>query len=124
MHEENKIATDVVNAAFRVHKALGPGLLESAYQAALAHVLLKDGFKVELEKSQPVNFEGEKINVGYRLDMLINDKVIVELKAVDAFKDIHIAQVITYLKLSECRLGILLNFNVRLLKNGIKRVVL
>lgn len=107
MKEENKIATDVVNAAFRVHKELGPGLLESAYQAALAHVLLKNGFKVELEKAQPVNFEGERLDVGYRLDMLINDKVIVELKAVEAFKDIHTAQVITYLKLSNCRLGIL-----------------
>lgn len=124
MKEENKIATDVVNAAFRVHKELGPGLLESAYQAALAHVLIKDGFKVELEKVQPVFFEGKRIDVGYRLDMLVNDKVIVELKAVEAIKDIHLAQVITYLKLSNCRLGILLNFNVRLLKNGIKRVVL
>ncbi|WP_069133141.1 GxxExxY protein [Rhodohalobacter halophilus] len=124
MVEENKIAASVVNSAIRVHRELGPGLLESAYQAALSHVLINEGFKVEKEKPQHIYFEGERIDCGYRIDLLINDKVIVELKAVESLKKIHTAQILTYLKLSGCRLGIILNFNVRLLKHGIKRVIL
>ena len=124
MKEENRIAADIVHTSIRVHKELGPGLLESAYQAILAHALVKEGYKVELEKPQPVYFEGERVDVGYRLDMLVNDKVIVELKAVEELNKVHLAQVLTYLKLSGCRLGLLINFNVKLLKHGIKRVIL
>jgi len=124
MKEENKIASDIVNAAIHVHRELGPGLLESAYQAVLAHLLLKEGYKVEKEKPQPVYFDGKKLDVGYRLDLLINDKVIIELKAVEALNRVHMAQILTYLKLSNCRLGLLLNFNVELMKHGIKRVIL
>lgn len=124
MEEENRIAKEIVNGAIRVHRALGPGLLESAYQASLAHVLNSKGLQVELEKAQPVIFEGNKLDVGYRLDMLINNKVIVELKAVEEINKIHMAQVLTYLRLTNCRLGLLLNFNVMLMKHGIKRVIL
>lgn len=124
MKEENEISRAVVNGAIIVHRALGPGLLESAYQASLAHLLVKKGYKVELEKPQPVTFQDLKLDTGYRLDMLINEKVIVELKAVESLNDIHMAQILTYLKLSKCKLGLILNFNVRLMKNGIKRVIL
>ncbi|MCC5927644.1 MAG: GxxExxY protein [Cyclobacteriaceae bacterium] len=124
MIEENRIASGIVNAAIRVHKQLGPGLLESAYQAALVHVLLKEGYKAEKEKIQPIRFEDEIIDAGYRIDVMVNDKVIVELKAVKEFNKIHIAQLITYLKLSQCKLGLLLNFNVQLMKHGIKRIIL
>ena len=124
MRDENRIATEIVKSAIRVHKELGPGLLESAYQKVLSHLLIDKGYIVELEKPQPILFEGKKIEAGYRLDMLVNDKVIVELKTVEEFNKVHLAQVITYLKLSQCKLGLLLNFNVRLMKHGIKRVVL
>jgi GxxExxY protein len=124
MKEENKIASDIVNAAIHTHRELGPGLLESAYQAVLAHLLTKEGYRVEQEKPQPVYFEDEKLDVGYRLDLLINDKVIVELKAVEELNKVHMAQILTYLRLSKCRLGLLLNFNVELMKHGIKRVIL
>ncbi|WP_441000666.1 GxxExxY protein [Fodinibius sp. SL11] len=124
MDEENRIASNIVNATIEIHRELGPGLLEYAYQAVLAHFLLKEGYKVEIEKPQPVYFDGEKLDVGYRLDLLINEKVIDELKAVEELNRIHMAQVLTYLKLSECRLGLLLNFNVELMKHGIKRVIL
>ena len=124
MKEENRIAKIVVDGAIKVHRTLGPGLLESAYQAALAHVLISKGLNVELEKSQPVLYEETKLDVGYRLDMLINNKVIIELKAVEELSKIHMAQVLTYLRLSKCRLGLLLNFNVLLMKDGIKRIIL
>ncbi len=124
MKEENEISRAVVDGAIKVHRALGPGLLESAYQASLAHLLMKEGYKVELEKPQPVKFQEVELDTGYRLDMLINEKVIIELKAVESLNDIHMAQILTYLKLSKCKLGMILNFNVRLMKSGIKRVVL
>ncbi|MFD2532969.1 GxxExxY protein [Gracilimonas halophila] len=123
MEEENRIAKDIVESAIRVHRKLGPGLLESAYQAALAYLLIKKGYKVEKEKDQPVQFEEVKLDVGYRIDLLVNEKVVVELKTVDKLSKIHLAQTLTYLKLSKCRLGLLLNFNVLLMKDGIKRVI-
>lgn len=95
MKEENRIASAVVNASIQVHRELGPGLLESAYQAVLAHLLSKEGDRVEQEKPQPVYFEDKKLDVGYRLDLLINNKVIVELKAVEALNKVHMAQVLT-----------------------------
>lgn len=123
MEEENRIAKDVVESAIEVHRHLGPGLLESAYQATLSYLLIKKGYKVETEKSQPVEFEDIKLEVGYRLDLLINEKVIVELKTVEKLNKIHLAQILTYLKLSKCKLGLLLNFNVVLMRDGIKRVI-
>ena len=122
MHEE-EIGTLVVDLAMKVHSALGPGLLESAYRACLAHELEMRGLDVSQEKSLPVRYEGIEISVGYRIDLLLNQKVIVELKAVERLLPIHTAQVLSYLKLSGCKLGFLINFNVPHLKDGIKRVV-
>lgn len=119
----DKISEKVLGCAFRVHSELGPGLLESAYQACLNYELLKAGLHVEMEKPLPLVYQGVKLDCGYRIDLLVEKQFIVELKAVDEIAPIHLAQVLTYLKLSELRHGIILNFNVRSLKNGIKRVV-
>ena len=118
-----EIGTLVVDSAMKVHSALGPGLLESAYRTCLAHELEMRGLDVSQEKSLPVRYEGIEISVGYRIDLLLNQKVIVELKAVERLLPIHTAQVLSYLKLSGCKLGFLINFNVPHLKDGIKRVV-
>jgi GxxExxY protein len=117
------IATDIVDAAIKVHKVLGPGLLESAYQYCLAFELRKRNHFVLTEVSQPVQYEDQLIDAGYRIDMLIDNLVIIENKVVDSMQPIHEAQILTYLKLSKCHLGFLLNWNVRLMKNGIRRVV-
>lgn len=113
-----------MDAAFKVHKNLGPGLLESAYEACLAHELRKVGLKVECQKALPLVYDSLKLEVGYLIDMLIENSVIIELKSVESLNEVHLAQILTYLKLSEKRLGLLVNFNVSLLKKGIKRVVL
>ena len=120
---ENEIATIVVDCIFKVHKNLGPGLLESAYEECLYHELKKTGLKIQKQKAQPLFYEEVQLEVGYRLDFILNDKLIIELKAVEALNEIHLAQILTYLKLSGCKLGLLVNFNVALIKNGIKRVV-
>ncbi len=120
---ENDISKEIIGAAIKVHKELGPGLLESAYQACLFYELIQLGLKVEREKALPVIYEEVELDCGYRLDLIVEDKVIVELKSVKELTDIHMAQILTYLKLSDCRLGLLINFNSVLLKNGIKRVV-
>jgi len=117
-------ATEVVDSVVKVHRSLGPGLLESAYQACLSHELAARGHKVQTELILPIHYEGQTIDRGYRLDMLINDHVLVENKSVSTLTDTHHAQIITYLKLSELRLGLLINWNVRLVKDGIKRVAL
>ncbi|GAA4403466.1 GxxExxY protein [Nibrella viscosa] len=117
---ENDIACVVVNYAFKVHKALGPGLLESAYEECLAYELINAGMSVERQKGLPLYYDAIKMDVGYRVDLLVNQKVIIELKAVDALNDVHTAQLITYLKLSHCKLGLLINFNVALIKDGIR----
>ncbi len=122
MHEE-EIGKLVIDSAMKVHSALGPGLLESAYRACLAHELELRGLDVSQEKPLPVLYEGAEISVGYRIDLLLNQKVIVELKAVEKLLPIHTAQLLSYLKLSGCKLGFLINFNVLHLKDGIKRVV-
>ena len=122
MHEE-EIGKLVIDSAMKVHSALGPGLLESAYRACLAHELELRGLDVSQEKPLPVLYEGAEISVGYRIDLLLNQKVIVELKAVEKLLPIHTAQLLCYLKLSGCKLGFLINFNVLHLKDGIKRVV-
>jgi len=120
---ENKISKIIFNCALKVHKALGPGLLESSYEECLYYELKKSGLKVQKQKSLPLIYEEVKLDIGYRIDLIVENKVIIELKAVEALNDVHLAQLLTYLKLSDCKLGMLINFNVTLIKNGIKRVV-
>jgi len=120
---ENQISKVIFDCALKVHKALGPGLLESAYEQCLYYELQKAGLKVEKQKPLPLVYEDVKLEIGYRVDLMVENKVIIEIKSVDALNDIHLAQILTYLKLSDCKLGMLINFNVTLIKNGIKRVV-
>lgn len=122
--ELNAITEQIIAAAIEVHRALGPGLLESAYEACLVYELVQRGRRVEQQKPLPVVYKGVHLDVGYRLDLLVDGLVIVELKAVDQLLPIHEAQLLSYLKLSGCRVGLLINFNVRLLKDGIRRLVL
>ncbi|MBK6611179.1 MAG: GxxExxY protein [Sphingobacteriales bacterium] len=119
---ENEISNKIIGAAIKVHTALGPGLLESAYQECLYYVLQREGLKVEKEKPMPLVFEEVKLDCGYRMDLLVENKVVIEVKSVEALNDVHLAQTLTYLKLGEFKLGLLINFNVALLKQGIKRV--
>jgi GxxExxY protein len=116
------VAKDIVDAAFKVHKEFGPGLLESAYQQCHAYELRKRGRKVLTEVVLPIIYDGQNIDAGYRIDMIVDDMIIVENKTVESILPIHTAQLITYLKLKDCRLGFLINWNVKLIKNGIKRV--
>ena len=120
---ENQLATAVLDHAFEIHRALGPGLLESAYQKCLYHDLKTAGFKVEQEVLVPVRYKDLEIEQGYRMDLLVEDKLVLELKAIDQLLDKHKAQTLTYLRLGDYRLGLLINFNEKLLKNGIKRIV-
>lgn len=119
-----RTAADLVDSAIKVHRSLGPGLLESAYQACLAHEMSTRGHSVRTEVILPIKYDGIDIDRGYRIDMLINDHLLVENKSVSTLTDTHRAQVITYLKLSRLQLGFLLNWNVALIKNGIKRIAL
>lgn len=118
----NEVSGQIVDAAIKVHSALGPGLLESAYEACLKHELAKRGMKVISQLVLPVLYDGILIDAGYRIDLLVDDTVVVELKAVERFAPIHQAQLLTYLKLSGKKLGLLLNFNVMHMKDGIKRI--
>jgi len=120
---ENEISKIIFNSALKVHKALGPGLLEKAYEECLFYELRKSGLFVEKQKSLPLIYEEVNLEVGYRVDILVENKVVIEVKAVEALNDVHLAQILTYLKLSDCKLGLLINFNVTLIKNGIRRVV-
>ena len=122
--ETNVIARQIVESALAVHKALGPGLLESIYQACLAHELSKRGLTVQQQVLLPVHYDGLTLDAGLRLDLLVNDAVIVELKAVEQVLPVHRAQVLTYLKLTGHRLALLINFNVVLIKHGIERTAL
>jgi GxxExxY protein len=122
MNEIDAVAKEIVDSAYQIHKELGPGLLESAYEACLEHELTKRGLSVERQKAQPVHYDGIVIDVGYRLDLLVSDLVIIELKAVTELAPIHQAQLTTYLKLSKKTLGFLINFNVPLIKSGIRRI--
>lgn len=122
--ELNLLSQQVIGNALKVHRNLGPGLLESSYKECLFYELQKAGYFTEKEKALPLIYEEIKLDAGYRVDLLINSKLIVEIKAIEALNHIHTAQVLTYLKLSGCRLDLLINFNVTLLKNGIKRLVL
>ena len=121
--EENVITERILNCAFKIHTALGPGLLESSYKECLYYELKKNGLMVEKEKSLPLIYEEVTLECGYRVDLLVESKVVVELKSVDQLNDVHTAQVLTYLKLTNCRIGLLINFNVSKLTNGIKRLI-
>jgi GxxExxY protein len=123
MDEENRLSKIILGAAIEVHKALGPGLLESAYQECLAYELINRGLKVVKEHPLPIVYKEVKLDHGYRLDLLVENKVVIEIKTVDEFTDVHFAQVLTYLRLGEYKLGLLINFNVLKLKEGIKRFV-
>ncbi|AQG78383.1 GxxExxY protein [Spirosoma montaniterrae] len=120
---ENEITECFIGCAMQVHRKLGPGLLESVYEECVAYELSKTGLFVERQKALPVVYETIKLDSGYRVDLLLNRKVIIELKAVEALNEVHLAQLMTYLRLADCRLGLLVNFNVILLKQGIRRVV-
>ena len=120
---ENELSKIAVDCMFKVHKNLGPGLLESAYEECLFYELSKTGLFIERQKPLPLFYETIKMEIGYRLDFLVESKLVIEVKAVEAINDVHKAQVITYLKLSGCKLGLLANFNVLLIKDGIKRIV-
>jgi GxxExxY protein len=120
---ENDISYDIRGAAFKVHTALGPGLLESAYSVALSHELGKMGYDVKSQVGLPMVYDGIKLDIGYRIDLLVNDLVIIEIKSVEDLADVHHKQLLTYLKLSGKKLGLLINFNVSSLKESIVRIV-
>jgi len=122
MMTENEISERIIGCAIQVHKALGPGLLENAYVECLFYELQKSGLKVEKQKALPLVYKEVKLDAGYRLDLIVENKVIIELKAVEALNEIHFAQLLTYLKLSGCKLGLLMNFYVLRVVEGIKRV--
>ena len=123
MITENELSKIVFNCALKVHQNLGPGLLESAYEECLFYELKKTRFDIQKQKALPLVYEEVKLDIGYRIDIIIENKLILEIKSVEALNDIHFAQLLTYLKLTNCKLGMLMNFNVALIKNGIKRVV-
>ncbi len=120
----NKLTETVIGAAIEVHRELGPGLLESAYQQALEYELTLRGIRFEAQKNCPITYKGLLIENAYRLDLLVEDRLVVELKAIDALADVHEAQVLTYLKFSGCQLGLLINFRSRWLKDGVRRLAL
>jgi GxxExxY protein len=122
--EADRLARIVIDAGLKVHRALGPGLLESAYEHCLAYELIERGIPVRRQVALPVVYEGTRIDAGYRLDIVVGDSIIVEVKAVDQMTRLYEAQLLTYLRLSGLRLGLLINFNVELFKNGLKRMVL
>ena len=119
---ENEISSRIIGCAIDIHKSLGPGLLESAYQECLYYKLQKEGLRVEKEKAMPLIYEEVHLDCGYRIDLLVEDKVVIELKSVEILTDVHLAQTLTYLKLGNYKLGLLINFNVPLLKYGDRRV--
>ena len=119
----NDVSHVIVTSALKVHSALGPGLLESAYEACLMHELAKAGLKVSSQVGLPLEYDGVKLDIGYRIDLLVEDLVIVEVKSVEAITNIHLAQILSYMKLGHKSLGLILNFNVLHLREGIKRVV-
>lgn len=119
----NKLTQQTIGAAIEVHRHLGPGLLESAYETCLAYELEQSGLHVERQKPLPIIYKEITVDQGYRLDLLVEGQVVVELKAVERFTDVHEAQILSYLKFSGCQVGLLINFNVKLLKNGIRRFV-
>ena len=119
---ENEVATQIVDAAYRMHTSLGPGLLESVYEVVLAYELEKRGLGVVRQQAVPIVYEGTRIEVGFRADLIVEDKVIVEIKSVETVAPVHKKQLLTHLRLADKRLGLLINFNVVLIKDGIKRI--
>ncbi|HZK99149.1 MAG TPA: GxxExxY protein [Caulobacteraceae bacterium] len=122
--DEESVARTLVDAGLKVHRALGPGLLESAYEHCLAHELRARGLSLERQVLLPIVYDGATIDAGYRLDLIVERAIVVEVKSVDALSRVHEAQILTYLKLSGCRIGFLMNFNVPLFKEGIRRFML
>lgn len=120
---ENEISRIVYEAGYMVHKALGPGLLESAYEECLFYEISQNGLFVEKQKPMPLTYRNIKLDVGYRLDILVERKFVVEIKSVEELHDVHLAQILTYLRLSNCKLGMLINFNTSQFKHGVKRVI-
>jgi GxxExxY protein len=121
---ENDISKEIIGCAIEVHRQLGPGLLESAYQECLYYELIQKGLMTQKEVPRPLVYKEIKLDHGYRIDLLVENKVVVEVKTVDSFTDVHLAQILTYMKLGDYHLGLLINFNVKMLKDGIRRVVL
>ena len=119
-----RVFKKVLDCAFTVHTELGPGLLESAYEECLCYELIQIGLRVEQQKALPLVYKEVRLEAGYRIDLLVENKVIVEIKSVESLNEVHLAQIITYQKLSDCKLGLLVNFNVKRLKDGIKRVII
>ena len=124
MEDLNLLSYEIIGAAYCVHSELGPGLLESTYEVCLEYELIKRGFKVECQKTLPINYNGIKLDAAYKIDLLVEDSIIIELKAVTEIQPIHTAQILTYLKLSKKKLGLLMNFNVTDMKKGIKRLIM
>jgi len=122
LHQE--LTSSILKCAYRVHSSLGPGLLESAYEECLHYELEKNGIIAIKQKPMPLVYEGKKLDLGYRIDLLVEGVVIVEIKSVEILNPVHLAQLMTYMKLSKCRVGFLINFNVASLKEGIKRVII
>lgn len=120
---ENELSRIIVDAAFKIHTTLGPGLLESVYEAVLAHELRQRGLRVEIQQAIPVFYEGVQLEIGFRADMIVNSKVVIEIKSVEAVNPLFAKQLRTYLRLMDKKLGLLINFNVNLIKDGITRVV-
>jgi GxxExxY protein len=120
---ENEVATHIVDVAYKIHSTYGPGLLESVYEAIMAHELSKRGLAVTRQQPIPLVHESIRMNVGFRADLIVQAKVVVEIKSIEAIAPIHKKQLLTYLRLADKRLGLLINFNVELIKNGIARVV-
>ena len=119
---ENEIAKIIVNVSYRIHNRLGPGLLESVYEAILCHELIKEGLNVERQKAIPVKWEDIYLDLGFRADIIVEEKVIIELKSVEKIVPVHLKQLLTYTRVTNIKLGLLINFNEALIKNGIKRV--
>jgi GxxExxY protein len=122
MNRENELAKIAFEAGLKVHRFLGPGLMESAYEACLCYELKMQNLKVERQVIQPIIYYGEQIDNGYRMDLLVENSLVIELKTIEAISSVHIAQLLTYLKLGDFRLGLIFNFNVALFKNGVKRL--
>lgn len=120
---ENEISKIIVNVSYKIHVRLGPGLLESVYEAILYHELIKEGLKVERQKPIPVIWDGIHLDIGFSSDLIVEDKVIIEIKSVEKISNVHLKQLLTYIRITDLKLGLLINFNEALIKNGIKRVV-
>jgi GxxExxY protein len=121
--DREQIIKTILDSSFQVHTELGPGLLESSYEACLAHELMSKGLNVQVQKPLPLVYQQVKLEIGYRIDVIVENEIIVEIKSVEALNDLHLAQILTYLKLSNKKIGLLINFNVKSLKEGIQRII-